>query len=58
MPCKNIGTNDKVCRKVAILVYGKRLFSGHKAEKQLRNQNHTEDWAVGCHPRDNCHVTH
>ena len=23
-----------------------------------KNQNHTEDWALGCHPRDNGHVTH
>ena len=26
------------------------FISGHKAEKQLQNQNHTEDWALGCHP--------
>ena len=29
-----------------------------KAEKQLQNENHTEDWALGSHPRDNGHVTH
>ena len=29
-----------------------------QVEKQLRNYNHTEDWALGCHPRDNDHVTH
>ena len=23
-----------------------------------RNENYTEDWALGCHPRDNAHVTH
>ena len=28
-----------------------------KAEKQLQNENHTEDWALGSHPRDNGHVT-
>ena len=39
-------------------VYGNVFFSGLKAEKQLRNQNYTEDWALGCHPRDNGHVTH
>ena len=22
------------------------------------NENHTEDWALGSHPRDNGHVTH
>ena len=25
---------------------------GLKAEKQLRNKNYTEDWALDCHPRD------
>ena len=34
------------------------LILGLKAEKQLRNKNHTEDWALGCHPRDNWQVTH
>ena len=29
-----------------------------KAEKQLQNENHTEDWALGSHPRNNGHVTH
>ena len=29
-----------------------------KAEIQLQNENHTEDWALGSHPRDNGHVTH
>ena len=24
-----------------------------KAEIQLQNENHTEDWALGSHPRDN-----
>ena len=31
---------------------------GLKAEKPLQNENHTEDWALGSHPRDNGHVTH
>ena len=29
---------------------------GLKAEKQFRNKNHTEDWELGSHPRDNGHV--
>ena len=29
-----------------------------KAEVQLKNENHTEDWALGGHPCDNGHVTH
>ena len=28
-----------------------------KAEIQLQNENHTEDWALVGHPRDNGHVT-
>ena len=36
----------------------KCLTSGLKAEQQLRNQNHTDDWALGCYPRDNECVTH
>ena len=34
------------------------VYAYYKASKQLRNQNHTEDWALGCHPPDNGHVTH
>ena len=56
MPCKNIGTNDKFCRKVALIRKGLNL--GLKAEKQLQIENHIEDWALGSHPRDNGHVTH
>ena len=36
----------------------KWLILGLKAEKQLRNRNHTEDSALGYHSRDNGHVTH
>ena len=54
---KNNGTNDKFYRKIEILMFNFSI-SGLKAEKQLRNQNHTEDWALGCHPRYNSHVTH
>ena len=31
---------------------------GLKAEKQPRKKGHTENRALGCHPRDNGHVTH
>ena len=58
MPCKNIRTNDKFCRKVALLRYTERLKLSLKAEKQLQNENHTEDSALGSHPRDNGHVPH
>ena len=30
---------------------------GLKAEKQLPNKNNTEDWALGCLPGHNGHVT-
>ena len=36
----------------------KWLNLGLKAGKPLQNENHTEDWALGSHPRDNGHVTH
>ena len=36
----------------------KVLNLGLKAEKQLQNENHAEDWELGSHPRDNGHVTH
>ena len=39
---KNNETNDKFYR-----------ISMHTKKKQLRNKNHTEDWALGCHLRDN-----
>ena len=53
---KNNGTNENFYRKVAILMYTE-MFN-FRPEKQLRNQNHTEDWALGCHPHYNGHVTH
>ena len=31
------------------------LNLGFKAEKQLQNENHTEDWALDCHPCDSGH---
>ena len=40
-----------------LCLYTKWLILGLKAEKQLRNKNHTEDWALGCHSRDNGHMT-
>ena len=33
-----------------------RLYSSLKAGKQLQNENHTEDLALGSHPRDNGHA--
>ena len=36
----------------------KGLNLGLKAWNQLQNKNHTEDWALGCHPRENGHVTY
>ena len=46
-------------REVAFPRYTESVKNlGFKAEKQLQNKNHTEDWALGSHPRDNGHVTH
>ena len=36
----------------------RQLNLDFKAEKQLQNEKHAEDWALGSHPRDNGHVTH
>ena len=54
----NYWTNCKICAKVAFPSYTESVNLGLKAEKQLQNENHTEDWALGSHPRDNVHVTH
>ena len=58
--CKNNGTNDKFIEKVTFLRYvmWKGLNLGLKARKLFHNQNHTENWALGSHPRDNGHVSH
>ena len=44
--------------KEHFLCIRKWLILGLKAEKQLRNKKHTENWELGCYPRDNGHVTH
>ena len=36
-------------QNLRILGIRKVLNLGLKAEKQLRNENHTEDWALGSH---------
>ena len=54
----NYWTNGKIGAKEHFLGIRKVLNLGLKAEKQLQNENHTEDWALGSHPRDNGHVTH
>ena len=52
------GQTSKFARKLHFLGIRKVLTLGFKAEKQLQNENHTEDWALGSHQRDNGHVTH
>ena len=52
------GQTSKFARKLHFLGIRKVLNLGLKAEKPLQNENHTEDWALGTHPRDNGHVTH
>ena len=55
----NYWPNGKICAKVAFPRYIRKVLNlGLKAEKQLQNENHTEDWALGSHPRDNGHVSH
>ena len=55
---KICGQTAKFARKYHFLGIRKVLNLGFKAEKQLQNENHDEDWALGSHPRDNGHVTH
>ena len=44
--------NGKICGKIAFpLGIRKVLNLGRKAEKQVQNENYTEDWALGSHPR-------
>ena len=53
----NYWTNGKICAKVAFPIGIRKVINlSLKAEKQLQNENHTEDWALGSHPRDNGHV--
>ena len=47
---------EKFSKKISGL--SSPLNLGLKADKQLQNENHTEDWVLGSHPRDNGHVTH
>ena len=49
---KNNEINDKFYRKVAFLMYTE-IFNF----RPIRNKNYADEWALGCHPRDNDHVT-
>ena len=55
---KIMALTTKFYRKVVILMYTKMFNFRPQSLKQLRNQNHTGDWALGCHSRYNGHVTH
>ena len=52
------GQTAKFAEKYHFLGIRKVLNLGLKAEKPVKNENHTEDWVLGSHPRDNGHVTH
>ena len=43
---KNNETNDKFYRKVTFLMYTELFNFRPQTEKQLRNENHTEGWAL------------
>ena len=47
------GQTLKFARKLHFLDIRKVLNLGLKSKKPLQNENHTEDWALGSHPRDN-----
>ena len=55
---KLMAKRKKFARKLHFLGIQKVLNLGLKAEKPLQNENHTEDWPLGSHPRDHGHVTH
>ena len=54
----NNETSVKYSRKVTFLGIHKELNLCIKAEKQLQNKKHIEDWALGCPPCDNGCMTH
>ena len=54
----NYWTNGKICAKVAFPRYTESVKFRSQSREQLQNENRTEDWALGSHPRDNGHVTH
>ena len=55
---KICGQTGKFARKYHFLGVRKVLNLGFNAEKQLQNENNTEDWALGSNPRDNGLLTH
>ena len=54
----NFWTNGKICAKVAFPSYTESVKFRSQSREKLQNENNTEDWALGSHPRDNGHVTH
>ena len=53
--------NNKIDKIYGIsCLYGNSLFyvSKLKSSFKLQTKNHTEDWSLGSHPRDNGQVTH
>ena len=55
---KNNGTNGKNCAKVAFPRYTESVKFKSQSRETASKRKHTEDWALGSHPRDNGHVTH
>ena len=55
----NYWTNGKIGAKVAFPRYTESVkFRSQSRETASKKENHTEDWALGSHHRDNGHVTH
>ena len=57
MPCKNIGTNHKFCRKVELLRYTERLKFRFQSWNSASKQKPHRRLVLGCNPRDNGHVS-
>ena len=54
----NQGQNVMDKRQNSFPRYTESVKFKSKSRETVQNENHTEDWALGSHPRDNGHVTH
>ena len=52
------GQTSKFAWKVEFPRYTESVKFRSQSRETAQNENHTEDWALGSHPRGNGHVTH
>ena len=53
---KNNETNHKIYRKVPFLMYTEMVK--FRPQSNFETKTTPRTWALGCHPRDNGHLTH